>query len=100
MYFGALAVGADTAAGIHALYYAEMMGVNLSFAFKAVEGEFLKRAETDVLFVSDQGEDIAKWIEESIQTKSRISRPVEVQALNSYREIVATFKMTISLKVK
>jgi acyl-coenzyme A thioesterase PaaI-like protein len=100
MYFGALAVGADTAAGIHAMFFSDLKKVNLSFAFKAVEAQFLKRAETDVVFVSNQGADIESWIEESIKTGLRISKPVEVIALNSSEEIVATFKMTISLRVK
>src|SRR5690554_5553858 len=56
MYFGSLAVGADMAAGLHAFYFAEESGVKVSFAFKAVKAEFLKRATSDVYFNSNEGQ--------------------------------------------
>ena len=41
MYFGALAVGADVAGGIHAFYFANMHNKKVSFAFKGMSCEFI-----------------------------------------------------------
>lgn len=100
MYFGALAVGADTAAGIHAFFHAQNAGIQLAFAFKSAEMTFLKRAETDVVFVSKSGKMIADLVEKSRQTGERYNEPIEVIGYNTSHEPVATFVMTISLKVK
>lgn len=43
MYFGALAVGADVAAGFHGLYHADISGLKVSLAFKSFEANFIKR---------------------------------------------------------
>jgi acyl-coenzyme A thioesterase PaaI-like protein len=100
MYFGALAVGADTAAGIHAYYLGVEKGVNLSLAFKSCKADFLKRAETDVSFVCTEGKKIAKQMDASIKTGERQNEDIFVEAFNTDGEMVATFVMTLSLKVK
>jgi acyl-coenzyme A thioesterase PaaI-like protein len=100
MYFGALAVGADTAAGLHAFYLSQTLGLNISLAFKAVDGQFLKRAETDVVFVCKQGKLVKDMMDESAKTGERINQELLVEAFNTHNEVVATFKMTLSLKVK
>ncbi len=100
MYFGALAVGADTAAGLHAFYLSESNGIKLSLAFKAVEGQFLKRAETDVIFVCKEGKIVADCLAESSRTGERINQDLMIEAFNLQDEVVATFKMTLSIKVK
>lgn len=100
MYFGALAVGADVAAGLHAFYFAEKYKKKVSFAFKGMSSEFIKRAESDVLFVIDQGGLIEKAILKSIETGERINQPINVTALNKENEIVATFVMISSMKCK
>ena len=100
MYFGALAVGADVAAGLHAFYFAESMGYKVSFAFKSFSGEFIKRAESDVIFKINQGELVRKAIEKSAQTGERMNQEIDVIATNVSNEEVATFKMIVSVKVK
>jgi acyl-coenzyme A thioesterase PaaI-like protein len=100
MYFGALAVGADVAAGIYAFYCAEKVGKKVSFAFKSVKGEFLKRAESDVLFECTEGEVINKAVKESMDSGERVNKEVKVLAFNSGGEVVADFIMEISVKVK
>ena len=52
MYFGALAVGADIAGGIQVFYFSKMIGKEISFAFKGMNAEFIKRAESDIIFES------------------------------------------------
>lgn len=100
MYFGALAVGADVAAGIHAFYFAEKSGKKVSFAFKGVKAEFLKRAESDITFVSTEGELVQKAFDSSADSGERVNQPINVIAYNTQQEEVATFEMIVSVKVK
>lgn len=100
MYFGALAVGSDVAAGIHAFYFAKQSGVKVSFAFKAVKGEFLQRAMTDVIFVSEDGAIVHAAFQEAMTTGERVNKPVTVVAYNTLNEPVAEFELVISIKVK
>lgn len=100
MYFGALAVGADVTAGIHAFYFAEKMGWKVSFAFKGINGEFLKRAESDVTFKTSEGILVKEAMTRSYADQERVNQPIKIFALNSANEVVATFEMIISVKVK
>lgn len=100
MYFGALAVGADVAAGIHAFYFAEKSGVKVSFAFKAVKGEFLQRAMTDVVFESKDGALVKAAFDEALKSGERVNKPVKVTAFNTMNEPVAEFELVISIKIK
>lgn len=100
MYFGALAVGADVAAGLHAFYFSRKMGRNVSFAFKSMSAEFLMRAESHTTFTSNQGHLVEKAMKESLETQTRINQEIEVLALNAKKEIVAKFVMVISVRVK
>ena len=99
MYFGALAVGTDIAGGIHVFYYSEIMGKKVSFAFKGMKADFIKRAESDVTFESNQGHVIKAGILESIETGERVNKTILVTAFDSNNEVVATFEMISSLKV-
>lgn len=100
MYFGALAVGADVAGGVHAFYFAEEQGRKVSFAFKGMSAEFHKRAESDVIFVSNDGQTVKGAIEQSIATGDRVNDEVKVNAYNAENELVASFVMGVSVKVK
>lgn len=99
MYFAALAAGSDVAGGIHAFYFAEKYSKKISFAFKSMKGQFLKRAETDVVFKCSEGKTIEVLVQQSIETKERYNHPVEVTAYNTQNEIVAVFEMELSIKV-
>lgn len=98
MYFGVLAVGADLAGAIHSVYFTG--GKGMSMAFKSMQAQFLKRAEGDVFFESKDGRVIREMIEVSRQTGERVNRMVEVSAVNIKGELVAHFKMEISIKMK
>ena len=99
MYFGALAVGADVAGGIQVFYFAEKYNKKVSFAFKGMNAQFLKRSETDTIFESNQGYVVAAAVKKSMETGERINDTINVIAKNTQGEIVATFEMGISLKV-
>lgn len=100
MYFGALAVGADVAAGMHVFYFCDQLNVQPAFAFKSMKADFLKRAESSVEFRCLDGELIRQTVTEAIASKERQNRIVAVNAYNSLNEIIATFEMEVSLKVK
>lgn len=100
MYFGALAVGADVSGGIHAFYFANKYNKKVSFAFKAMECEFIKRAESDCTFICNDGVLVEKSILRSIETGERINEKTFVNVYDSQNELVAKFKLTISVKCK
>lgn len=100
MYFGALAIGADVAGGIHAFYFANKYGKKVSFAFKGMECEFFKRAESDCIFQSDDGSKVENAIKNSIATGERINETTTVSVFNSNKEEVAKFKLIVSVKCK
>jgi acyl-coenzyme A thioesterase PaaI-like protein len=100
MYFGALAVGADVAAGIHAFYFANVHEKKVSFAFKGMSCEFIKRAESDCMFISEDGKKVEDAILESIETGDRVNTTTVVKAYDKENELVATFEMIVSVKCK
>ena len=102
MYFGALAVGADLAGGLHAFYHAERAKVKISLAFKSFQAQFLKRPEADVYFICNMGEIVKEMIADSQKTGQRINKPLEISAYTNYPqqpELVARFTLELSLKV-
>tara|TARA_B100000902_G_C26965769_1_gene742803 strand:- start:277 stop:771 length:495 start_codon:yes stop_codon:yes gene_type:complete len=99
MYFGALAVGADIAGGIQVFYFSKMLDKEISFAFKGMNAAFIKRAESDIIFESTQGELVKAAIDKSIAEKVRVNETIEVRAINDAQEIVAKFDMIISVRV-
>ena len=99
MYFGALAVGADIAGGIQVFYFSKKLGQDISFAFKGMNAEFLKRAESDIVFESNQGGLIKEAIEKSEKEKVRVNQSILVEAKNDQQEVVARFEMVVSVRV-
>jgi acyl-coenzyme A thioesterase PaaI-like protein len=99
MYFGALSVGADIAGGIQVFYFSKKMDHKVSFAFKGMNAQFLKRAESDIVFESNEGQKILKAMEKSLKEGSRINDSIMVEAKNDSGEIVATFEMIVSVRV-
>lgn len=100
MYFGALAVGADIAGGIHAFYFAQKEKSSVSFAFKGMKAEFIQRAESNTLFKTTDGQLVKKAIQQSLTTGERVNQPIQVNAFNADNQLVASFEMLISVKVK
>lgn len=100
MYFGALAIGADVAAGIHVYYFYEKEGVKPSFAFRSMQAEFLRRATSSVMFSTNEGAIVEETVKRAIATGERQHAPIRVTATDENGEVVATFKMEISVKIK
>ncbi len=101
MYFGALAVGADIAGGLHGFYHARLAQTKISLAFKSFQAQFLKRPESDVYFVCEQGEDIKTMLMDSKTSGLRINKPIAITAFIHYPtqpEPIAHFILELSLK--
>ncbi len=100
MYFGALSVGADCAAGAITMHLIRQQRTPISLIFKDFDAEFLKRAEGDVDFCCEQGMEIAELVAQAAASEERVERQVEVVAMvpKISDEPVARFKLTISLK--
>lgn len=101
MYLGVLCMGADVAAGLIAFDQIQKRKLNLSFVFKTVRAEFLKRAEDDVLFTNEDGFLIQDLIGRTLASGEREDAVVHVTATVPSKlgdEPVAKFEMTLSLK--
>ena len=101
IYFGALAIGADLAGAFLVFSKAKARGVNANFAFKDVQGQFLKRPEAEVWFRSNDGALIDDMLDESLATGQRINKTVSVTitcpSLHG-DEPMAIFQLTLSIK--
>ncbi|MBA3537187.1 MAG: DUF4442 domain-containing protein [Tatlockia sp.] len=101
MYFGALAVGADLAGGLHSFYHAKRENIQSSVVFKSFQAQFLKRPESDVFFVCEMGNIVKEMIRESQKTGQRINKPIKIKAYVNYPETpeeVADFTLELSIK--
>ena len=101
MYLGTLCMGADVAAGLIAFQLVAEKKVKVSFIFKDIKGEFLKRAEGDVLFTNNDGPLIQDLIRRALETGERQEATVHVTATVPKKlgdEPVARFELTLSVK--
>lgn len=101
MYFGALAIGADTVVGLLALeIIKEFPDLKMAPIFKDMKADFLKRAETDVIFQCEAAEQIRQMIRKSAELKERVTEGIHVRAVsaNDPNEIFAEFQLGLSLK--
>jgi acyl-coenzyme A thioesterase PaaI-like protein len=103
MYFGSMSAGADCAAGLAAMLAIQESKQKVSLVFKDFKGEFLKRAEADVLFRSRDVAAVKSLVQRAIETGERVEMPVTVEATCpsiASRDPVAKFVLTLSLKKK
>ena len=103
MYLGTLCMGADVAAGLIAFQSVRERRERLSFIFKDLKAEFLKRAEGDVHFTNIDGPLIQELLRNAIETGERQEATVHVVATVPAKlgdEAVARFELTLSVKKK
>jgi acyl-coenzyme A thioesterase PaaI-like protein len=104
MYFGALAIGADCAGGLLAMDQIKRAGGQVSLVFKAFQASFLKRPESDVYFICEDGEAIRDQVRRTLASEDRITEPMAIQAAvkapDGSFEPVAIFILELSLKRK
>lgn len=101
MYFGALAIGADTAVGLLALeVIKEFPDHKLAPIFKSLEAQFLKRAEQNVIFFCEGTEHIRGMINKSIASGERVTDLIKIKAYSedNPEDVFAEFQLGLSLK--
>ena len=74
MYLGTLCMGADVAAGLIAFTLVAQKKVRVNFIFKDIKGEFLKRAEGDVLFTNNDGPLIQDLVKRALLVEFQLLR--------------------------
>ena len=102
MYFGAMAIGADCAGGILAVERIRARKANVSLVFKSFQAEFLKRPESDVFFICEEGAKIRGLVERVLQSEERLAELIHLHAAvrtpEGAYEPVARFVLELSLK--
>lgn len=100
MYFGALAIGADSVVGMLAMHHIDLAGGDVQLLFKDFQANFLRRPEGDVHFTCNDGAQIAELVAEAKRTGERGNLPVALTATvpSHGPEPVATFVLTLSVK--
>ena len=101
MYFGALAMGAEASVGINAVMAIRKKKKRIDFIFKDFTANFLKRADGDVHFICDQGDQITALVDEADRSGERVHKKFDCYAIvpsKSTTEKVAEFTITLSLK--
>ena len=102
MYFGALAIGADCAGGLLAMDQIKRSGGRVGLVFKAFQAQFLKRPESDVYFICEEGLAIRDQVRRTLDSEERITEPMHIQAAvklpDGSFEPVAEFTLELSLK--
>jgi hypothetical protein len=103
MYFGALAIGADCVVGLLATHQINRQGGgSVHLSFKDFQADFLTRPEDHVLFVCEEGEKLARFVEKVLASGERENLTVKAYASTASRpeKPVAHFQLTLSLKRK
>ena len=102
MYFGVLAVGADVTGGFLAMDSIMKSGRKVALIFKDFKADFLKRPEGDVHFYCEEGLEIKELVKKAIETGERhnFTMLIEATAPSISMDVVARFRLTISLKDK
>ena len=100
MYFGALSVGADITGGFLALPAIQNSKRKVALIFKDFNAKFLKRAESDVHFICEDGQAVKKLVEKALETQERENFKLKILAKcpKISNDIVAEFELTLSLK--
>ncbi len=103
MYFGALAMGAELVVALRAVHTIYLSKRKVDFVFKDFNIEFHKRAEGNVHFVCEQGQDVKALVDRAIESKNRETQTFSGYALvpeKSIEEKIASFRVTLSVKLK
>jgi len=105
MFFAALATGFDITGGMLAqnTLFEKYPDHSVGIMYKDAKINFLKRADGDVYFVSEDGLKLNNALEKAISTKDRVNVEVNVNAYvhkQSMTDPVATATLTVSMKAR
>jgi len=102
MYFGALAIGADIAGGMLAVEQIRKSRAKVSLAFKSFHADFLKRPESDVFFICEEGAKVRDLVARTLACEDRLGELVHIQAAvkaeDGSFDPVAEFTLELTLK--
>jgi hypothetical protein len=102
MYFGALAIGADCCGGLMAVDLIRQRKAKVSLIFKSFTAEFLRRPESDVYFICEEGALISALVDRVLADGERHAELIHVEAAvrtpEGPFEPVARFVLELSLK--
>ncbi len=98
MYFGVLCTGADATVGALTM---EVVGKSkISMVIKSFQSDFLRRPDSDVFFVCEDGPAIADLAEKAKQSGERENRDVHLRAETRKGETQVVAKFTVALSLK
>ena len=83
------------------MYHIYQKELPVSLIFKDFKAEFLKRAEGDVHFISEDGPMVEAQLNEAVRSGERVNKTVHVYAIVPSidpNEVVARFELTLSVK--
>jgi hypothetical protein len=100
MYFGALAMGAELSIAVRLLQRMKNEKLPFGFIFKDARFEFLKRAESDVIFHIEQVRDVDELIKQGLTTEDRVDKTISGWAYtkSNPNEILMKYSITLSIK--
>lgn len=102
MYFGALAVGADIAGGLIAVELIKQKQAKVSLVFKSFKADFLKRPESDVYFICEEGGRVRDLVDRVLASDERLGENLHLRAAvltpEGAYDSVATFELELTLK--
>lgn len=100
MYFGALMIGADLAAGYYAARLIYLSRKKIDFVFKSSSASFHKRPTGDVVFACEQGDVIQALVDRAEASGERVDTEIKIFARvpSLSNEVVAEMTMVLSLK--
>jgi hypothetical protein len=77
MFMGSLATGIDITGGF--LAFDKSVEMNIGILYKDISMQFLRRADGDVHFICENGDEINEGLRKAYETGERINVPVEVK---------------------
>jgi Domain of unknown function (DUF4442) len=100
MYFGALAMGAELSTAIRLLQRMKNEKLPLGFIFKDASFEFLKRAESHVVFHIEQVSAVDDLIKTALASEARVDKTISGWAYSrkNPNEILMKYSVTLSIK--
>ncbi len=100
MYFGALAMGAELSVSVPILEAMFIYKKPISFIFKDFKCNFLKRADTSVIFEFSDVELCRRVIQQAVTSGDRINHTFSGKAYskNDHANVFMTFDITVSIK--
>jgi len=99
MYLGVLTIGAECTAMLMPFMSIMQQNYNIHLIVKSLTADFLKRAESDVSFICNDGELITDTMQQVLHSDKRLNTTVTVSAFTATPKIeVANFQVTLSMK--